>query len=41
MNAISLAVTIGAIGFVIISLMSITVVPVIIEYLGLSSMLEP
>jgi membrane protein len=40
LNAISLAVTFGAIGFVIVALISITVAPMIIEYLGLSSMVE-
>ena len=40
LNAISLAVTVGAIGFVLIALISITVVPMMIEYLGLSSMVE-
>ena len=38
LNAVSLALTFGAIGFVILSLVSITVVPLILEYFGLSSL---
>jgi membrane protein len=40
LNAISLALTFGAVAFVIVSLISITVVPMIMEYLGLSSLAE-
>ena len=38
LNAVSLALTFGAIGFVILALVSITVVPLILEYFGLSSL---
>src|SRR5215204_3608286 len=40
LNAVSLALTFGAVAFVIVSLISITVVPKIMEYLGLSSLAE-
>jgi membrane protein len=36
LNAISLALTLGAVGFIILSLVTITVVPIAMDYLGLS-----
>ena len=40
LNAVSLTFTLGAIGFVLLALAAITVLPAVVNGLGLSSMIE-